>query len=130
MYSFSSASHTRAPLPRTMYGGSPLTDLNARTGESTPPGITRQARACSSWDFFRCFIFCHLNIPQEEDRRIGRLWRFASLCRSLPLAAFSSRCHNRPCSCHYGGHHEKLPVPEFVSRHFLSGIRAVESAAS
>jgi hypothetical protein len=28
-----------------MYGGSPPTDLKARTGESTPPGMTREARA-------------------------------------------------------------------------------------
>jgi hypothetical protein len=31
--------------------------LNARTGESTPPGITREARAWSSCDFFRGFIW-------------------------------------------------------------------------
>src|SRR5579864_1004833 len=57
MYSLPSASQMREPLPRTMYGGSPPTDLNARTGESTPPGITREARACSSCDFFRGFIW-------------------------------------------------------------------------
>src|SRR4051812_15739579 len=56
MYSLSSASHMREPLPRTMYGGSPPTDLKARTGESTPPGITREARACSSCDLVRGFI--------------------------------------------------------------------------
>src|SRR3954464_13609630 len=53
MYSFPSASHMRAPAPRTMMGGSPPTDLNARAGESTPPGITRSARCCSARDLLR-----------------------------------------------------------------------------
>src|SRR5215467_2409903 len=66
MYSLPSASHIRAPFPRTMYGGSPPTDLNARTGESTPPGITRDARICSSCDFLRGFISI-MNIPQQKD---------------------------------------------------------------
>src|SRR5215471_2435606 len=48
MYSLSSTSQIREPRPRTMYGGSPPTALNARTGESTPPGITREARRCKS----------------------------------------------------------------------------------
>src|SRR3954464_12398614 len=53
MYSFPSESHMRAPAPRTMIGGSPPTDLNARAGESTPPGITRSARCCSARDLLR-----------------------------------------------------------------------------
>src|SRR5579864_5211773 len=65
MYSLPSASHMREPLPRTIYGGSPPTDLNARTGESTPPGITREARAWSSCDLFLGFIRS-LNIPQRK----------------------------------------------------------------
>src|SRR5437868_4324216 len=53
MYSLPSASHMREPEPRTMMGGSPPTDLNARAGESTPPGITRSARCCSARDLLR-----------------------------------------------------------------------------
>src|SRR5947207_14280181 len=41
------------PAPRTMMGGSPPTDLNARAGESTPPGITCSARFCSARDLVR-----------------------------------------------------------------------------
>jgi hypothetical protein len=36
--------------------------LNARTGEFTPPGITRDARWCSSLDLSRLLIGL-LNIP-------------------------------------------------------------------
>src|SRR5215471_21240932 len=50
MYSFSSASHTCEPLPRTINGGSAPTDLNARTGEFTPPGIMLSARCCRRRD--------------------------------------------------------------------------------
>src|SRR6185437_13910074 len=68
MYSLPSASQMREPCPRTIYGGSPPTDLNARTGESTPPGITRHARAWSSFDFVCCFIEL-LNIPRFYPNR-------------------------------------------------------------
>src|SRR5437764_14616978 len=47
MYSFASRSQRYAPTPRTIIGGSPPTDLNARTGEFTPPGITFSARCCA-----------------------------------------------------------------------------------
>src|SRR5881394_2910852 len=53
MYSLPSASHMREPAPRTMIGGSPPTDLKARAGESTPPGITRSARCCRARDLLR-----------------------------------------------------------------------------
>jgi hypothetical protein len=43
-YSRPSSSHTRAPSARAMKRGTPPTALNARTGEVTPPGITRRAR--------------------------------------------------------------------------------------
>lgn len=39
MYLFSSTSQQYAPLTRSRTIGSPPTDLNARTGELTPPGI-------------------------------------------------------------------------------------------
>src|SRR5262249_44339314 len=48
MYSLPSTSTTRLPRPSAMNGGSPPTDLNARTGEFTPPGMERRARANSS----------------------------------------------------------------------------------
>src|SRR3954462_13918335 len=47
MYSLPSASKRCEPSPRTIQGGSPPTARNARTGESTPPGITFSARCCS-----------------------------------------------------------------------------------
>src|SRR5258708_2949182 len=50
MYSLPAASQIRELLPRTIYGGSQLTDLKARTGEFTPPGITWEARAWSLRD--------------------------------------------------------------------------------
>src|SRR5580692_8108217 len=50
MYSLSSASQTREPLPRTMKGASPPTAPNARTGEFTPPGIMLAARSCKRRD--------------------------------------------------------------------------------
>src|SRR5437879_6464032 len=39
---------TCAPSPRATKYGVPPTDRNARTGEFTPPGMTRDARANSS----------------------------------------------------------------------------------
>src|ERR1700687_1759722 len=50
MNSFSSASQMCDPFPRTINGGSPPTDPNARTGEFTPPGIMLSARCCSRRD--------------------------------------------------------------------------------
>src|SRR6267143_4724941 len=43
MYSFPSTSHRSAPWPRAKKGGSPPTALKARTGEFTPPGMSRRA---------------------------------------------------------------------------------------
>src|SRR5919106_5354165 len=45
-----SASWRTAPSPRTTNGGVPPTAPNARTGELTPPGITRRARSNSPSD--------------------------------------------------------------------------------
>src|SRR5258708_38201465 len=50
MNSFSSASQMCEPFPRTINGGSPPTEPNARTGEFTPPGITPSARCCNRRD--------------------------------------------------------------------------------
>src|ERR1700746_4129699 len=50
MNSFSSASQICEPFPRTIIGGSPPTEPNARTGEFTPPGIRPSARCCKRRD--------------------------------------------------------------------------------
>ena len=42
-----STSHTRGPSARATKYGVPPTDRNARTGEFTPPGMTRWARSNS-----------------------------------------------------------------------------------
>ena len=44
MYLFPSSSHINAPLAFLINGGVPPTDLKARTGELTPPGIICLAR--------------------------------------------------------------------------------------
>ena len=51
MYRWPSASQMRAPSALRMKRGVPPTALNARTGEFTPPGIRRCARAKSSSDW-------------------------------------------------------------------------------
>ena len=51
MYSWPSASHIREPSALRMKRGVPPTALKARTGEFTPPGIRRSARANSSSDW-------------------------------------------------------------------------------
>src|SRR6266404_1441891 len=43
----------REPLPLDMKIGSPPTPRKARTGELTPPGISRRAWRKSAWDFGR-----------------------------------------------------------------------------
>src|SRR5688500_3034038 len=50
MYARPSASHIREPSALRMKRGEPPTALNARTGELTPPGMSRRARANSSSD--------------------------------------------------------------------------------
>src|SRR5579872_659965 len=59
----------RDPLPRTIYGGSEATDLNARTGEFTPPGIRRMARAWSSWLLLRFGIgvFQYISTASSQE---------------------------------------------------------------
>src|SRR5579884_1478989 len=98
MYSLPSASHTLEPLPRTMYGGSPPTDLNALTGESTPPGITRHARACSCFDFSsRSMLPTIKHHPRrtniECDRHVslrGTMSRFAARTQPVHLPYFTA----------------------------------------
>jgi hypothetical protein len=45
-----SASVSQGPRPSTMNRGVPPTARNARTGELTPPGVTRSARSSRSSD--------------------------------------------------------------------------------
>src|SRR6516165_5464962 len=45
MYWRPSTSHTYGPEPRATKYGAPPTERKARTGELTPPGITRSARS-------------------------------------------------------------------------------------
>src|SRR4051794_31553658 len=48
---FPSTSVSRAPAARAMNSGEPPTDLKARTGLSTPPGMSCWARANRRLDF-------------------------------------------------------------------------------
>src|SRR5215467_11196908 len=66
MYSFSSASHTCDPLPRTINGGSPPTERKARTGEFTPPGIIDSARCCRRRD---CSVLRDVVVGINSSRR-------------------------------------------------------------
>src|SRR3954452_9901818 len=84
MYSFSSASTICAPTPRTMMGGSPPTARNARTGESTPPGITRSARCCHLRETFsfrdmRAIVAGQSGFTTERRRHRGNLQLLHSL---------------------------------------------------
>src|SRR5262244_3265885 len=64
MYSFPSTSMMREPWPSAMKGGSPPTARKARTGESTPPGMSCSARCCSLRDcsVLRDMIRCEITI--------------------------------------------------------------------
>src|SRR6266508_3297575 len=71
-----STSVTYAPLPLAMNGGVPPTAPNARTGESTPPGMERRARSNSSSDLVIPSILetpCQSpNDFEVGDRRVRR----------------------------------------------------------
>ncbi len=51
MYALPSTSQMREPSALRMKSGVPPTAWKARTGEFTPPGISRRARANSSSDW-------------------------------------------------------------------------------
>src|SRR5579871_5519 len=70
MYSFSSASHICEPFPRTMNGGSPPTEPNARTGEFTPPGIMLAARCCRRRE---CSVLRDVMDGIRPSRRDGKI---------------------------------------------------------
>src|SRR5579859_3735872 len=89
MYSFSSASHTCDPLPRTMNGGSPPTERKARTGEFTPPGIMDSARCCKRRD---CSVLREVVVGinssrQGENGCHGISFIVANLGQPLTIAA-------------------------------------------
>src|SRR5687768_16828108 len=73
-----STSKMRAPDARAMKSGEPPTALKARTGEFTPPGVTRFARSKSFDDLRGLFTFTRrggsLDPPQEPSgstREVG-----------------------------------------------------------
>src|SRR5215469_2111919 len=90
MYSFSSASHTCDPLPRTINGGSPPTDLKARTGEFTPPGIMLSARCCRRRD---CSVLRKvvegINSSADGENRCRQNWDLNDYYSSAPYAEFN-----------------------------------------
>src|SRR3569832_1244486 len=71
MYSLPSASQRCEPDPRTMKGGSPSTARKARTGELTPPGMTRSARCCSLRDC-STFLLIATSVATRSDREINK----------------------------------------------------------
>src|SRR5215471_6820791 len=75
MYELPSASHMRAPSPRTMNGGSPPTARNARTGEFTPPGMAASARLCNARDLglWRSAMLCDVS---KKKRWVAYVCRF------------------------------------------------------
>src|SRR5258707_6921255 len=87
MYSLPAASHRRGPFPRTIYAASPPTDFNARTGESTPPAITREARAS------RSLLLLVVNIWSTTITATLQAANVV-LCRSMPLASTYEPCHD------------------------------------
>mmetsp|Transcript_4290 Transcript_4290/g.7525 ORF Transcript_4290/g.7525 Transcript_4290/m.7525 type:complete len:113 (-) Transcript_4290:16-354(-) len=70
MYSFPSTSNDLLPLTRSKTIGFPPTDLNARTGEFTPPGISDFAALKISSDF----VVMSLDGETGEER-VARMMR-------------------------------------------------------
>src|SRR5262245_242207 len=68
-YSRPSASLTRAPLPLRIVSGVPPTDLNARTGDETPPGMTLFAASKR-----RALRFTGPTISVGADPRVRPSW--------------------------------------------------------
>src|SRR5579863_8151377 len=95
MYPFSSASQMCDPLPRTMNGGSPPTDLNARTGEFTPPGIMLSARSCRRRD---CSVLRDVVVgirsPRHGERRCQKSLQTQANTIAAPADLNSSDIHH------------------------------------
>src|SRR5580700_521132 len=125
MYSFSSASQMCEPLPRTINGGSPPTEPNARTGEFTPPGIMLSARCCKRRD---CSTFRDVvdgivaptkRMSKDEDRAITI---------AAPPQTNSSDIHDSAIILqHRGGNvgSSRCPSNREGSKGQLRGLRAV-----
>src|SRR6266496_962259 len=103
MNSFSSASQICDPLPRTINGGSPPTERNARTGEFTPPGIMLSARCCRRRD---CSVLRDV-VDSIEPSRHGEISRqqmepnasdYYSSAHQAEFIRYSSFC-NRLATC-------------------------------
>src|SRR3546814_20112120 len=62
-----STSNRYGPSARCTKKGSPPTDLNARTGELTPPGSSDCARANRAWER-SVFVFLLLHLPPPRVR--------------------------------------------------------------
>src|SRR2546426_8366555 len=103
MYLLPSTSTSVAPVARAMKIGDPPTDLNARTGLSTPPGRSCVARAKSFFDLSVCIAEANVNIAvmkaiaivlslwtafavaQRESQAAGPSFEVASIKRSVPV---------------------------------------------
>src|SRR4051794_40703279 len=72
MYLLPSTSTSVAPEPRLMKIGDPPTDLNARTGLSTPPGRSCCARAKRRCDrvVFMETTLCHRSVGRRTLRMV------------------------------------------------------------
>src|SRR5271163_2389396 len=103
MYSFSSASQICDPLPRTINGGSPPTEPNARTGEFTPPGIMLSARCCKRRDSstFRLIVDGIVAPTTEECQSTGLTTIAAPTARPAQnkLIVYSRFRHHFATSC-------------------------------
>src|SRR3984957_3543607 len=94
MNSFSSASQTCEPLPRTINRGSPPTERNARTGEFTPPGIMLSAR---NWRRRDCSVLCDvvdsIDSSRHGEMRCQRIGPVQPNTIAVPLEPISSDIH-------------------------------------
>src|ERR1700688_2156827 len=102
MNSFSSASQTCDPLPRTMNRGSPPTERNARTGEFTPPGIMLSALSCKRRD---CSVLCEvvdgIESSQHGEIRCQKIDRLQPTTIAAPRKGNSSDIHGSAISLQY-----------------------------
>src|SRR5688572_10716913 len=123
MYSRPSTSQTRAPRARSMKRGKPPTARNARTGEFTPPGIRRTARANSSaLALVAVSGLMRLPFPQgspEQSRRVsGKVRQYEIGAR--PSDAEEHLHHHTLLvdpSVRTGGPHHRILPRHVVSSH-------------
>jgi hypothetical protein len=92
-----STSSIVAPEPRVTKSGVPPTDLNARTGLSTPPGRTREAR----WKSVRLVVVFMIQIVRSFEP-------FGSFVSFRSFGSFSSRSSFEPLNDANDGTFERL----------------------